>query len=187
MKKLMVLILVLGTAAMANAGLVFTVNGQPSPAEISLNGPSDAISLGIELGSGTIRVYDLVYQLSNAQAELITTGYGQYPATTWPALFDLQGYAIVTNPQKIEVTATQLFTEDLAAPQTLMLNMVLHCLEETDVILTVTTTGVGGNYWDGGEIPPGTVLSTLLIHQVVPEPMTIALLGLGGLFLRRRK
>jgi len=32
-----------------------------------------------------------------------------------------------------------------------------------------------------------TVLDTLTISQVVPEPMTIALLGLGGLFLLRRR
>ena len=31
-----------------------------------------------------------------------------------------------------------------------------------------------------------TVLDTLTIHQI-PEPITFALLGLGGLFLRRRK
>jgi hypothetical protein len=32
----------------------------------------------------------------------------------------------------------------------------------------------------------GTLLDTLIIHQV-PEPVTIALLGLGGLLLRRRR
>jgi hypothetical protein len=37
--------------------------------------------------------------------------------------------------------------------------------------------------WDGST---GDLLDTIIIHQV-PEPATIALLGLGGLFLRRRK
>ena len=32
----------------------------------------------------------------------------------------------------------------------------------------------------------GTVIDTILVHQT-PEPATIALLGLGGLFLRRRR
>jgi hypothetical protein len=32
------------------------------------------------------------------------------------------------------------------------------------------------------------ILDSITIHQTgVPEPMTIALLGIGGLFLRRRK
>jgi hypothetical protein len=38
------------------------------------------------------------------------------------------------------------------------------------------------NLWDGNY---AEILDTLVITQ--PEPMTVALLGLGGLFLRRRK
>ena len=52
---------------------------------------------------------------------------------------------------------------------------LFHCDGLEDVILTL---------WDG-DVHFGTVYDTLIIHQ--PEPMTIALLGLGGLFLRRRK
>ena len=36
------------------------------------------------------------------------------------------------------------------------------------------------------DLNTGAVEDTLLIHQV-PEPMTVLLLGLGGLLLRRRK
>jgi hypothetical protein len=180
MKKLLTLLIILGLASVTNAGLVFTLNGEPQPDEITLESPSGEVELDLELGSGTIRAYDLIYELSNSQAELISSG------ATYPALFDLQGYAIVTSPQKLEITASQLFTPDLAAPQTLMQGMILHCLEPTDVVLTISTIGTGGNFWDGADVEPGTVLHTLLIHQV-PEPMTIALLGLGGLFLRRRK
>jgi hypothetical protein len=32
-----------------------------------------------------------------------------------------------------------------------------------------------------------TLSDSVVIHHVIPEPMTIGLLGLGGLFLRRRK
>jgi len=32
----------------------------------------------------------------------------------------------------------------------------------------------------------GAVMDSQIIHQI-PEPITLALLGLGGLFLRRRK
>jgi len=37
------------------------------------------------------------------------------------------------------------------------------------------------------DLDTGAVLDQILIHQGVPEPMTIALLGLGALLLRRRK
>lgn len=186
MKNLLTLMIIFGLAAVANAGLIFTIDGEPQPAEIWLE-PSEAIELDLELGDGTIRAYQLVYELSNNQAELITTGYDPYPDTTFPALFDLQGGVVAgSTAQRVEITAGQLFTPDLAAPQTLMVNLVLHCLEPTDVVLTVTTAGSLGNYWDGNQIAPGEVVHTLIIHQT-PEPMTVALLGLGGLFLRRRK
>jgi len=49
-----------------------------------------------------------------------------------------------------------------------------HCLTQgVDVTATL---------WGSGEV----VVDSFIIHQI-PEPMTIGLLGLGGLFLRRRK
>ena len=52
----------------------------------------------------------------------------------------------------------------------------------------ITITMVGLNLYNLGyndPVPGYTVGDTLELH--VPEPMTIALLGLGGLFLRRRR
>jgi hypothetical protein len=51
----------------------------------------------------------------------------------------------------------------------------LHCLMEyVDILLTLS------------DATTGEIYDTQVIHQI-PEPMTIGLLGLGGLFLRRRK
>jgi len=64
-----------------------------------------------------------------------------------------------------------------------------------------TSAGGIGTYWtsefhcDGPGIvvislldaASGNVLDTITVAQGIPEPMTVALLGLGGLFLRRRK
>jgi hypothetical protein len=55
-------------------------------------------------------------------------------------------------------------------------------------LVTVTGTTLIGQTTGYEQIPDGTVVHTLMIHQVgIPEPATIALLGLGGLLLRRRK
>ena len=53
---------------------------------------------------------------------------------------------------------------------------------EFSFVTTATTDLVWGGTWDGVDMD-GVVGGTVN----VPEPMTIALLGLGGLFLRRRK
>lgn len=61
----------------------------------------------------------------------------------------------------------------------------LHCDGPGDVVVTLSS----GSYFGGSmDINYGTpdIYGELVIHQV-PEPMTMGLLGLGGLFLRRRK
>ncbi len=55
--------------------------------------------------------------------------------------------------------------------------MIFTCYDLGDVTLRLMDSPIAA---------AGTVLDTLTVHQI-PEPMTFALLGLGGLFLRRRK
>lgn len=190
MKKFLVLLIVFCLASMAQAGLVFTVNGAPQPAEIDLN-PSEILELDLELTAGsTIAGYQLMYTLSNEQAELIDDGASvSYPDIEEP-MTDIEFpwasfMAGKVNSRDdvgvrswVEITASN-FGNYSAGPLVLMRELYVHCLEETDVILTI----VGVADLDGVE---GVAVDhTLIIHQ--PEPMTIALLGLGGLFLRRRK
>ena len=191
MKKLLTLMIILGLASMANAGLIFTVNGLPQEPEVWLE-PSEIIELGLELSAGeTITSYVFGYHLSNDQAELITDGAsGSHPDILdpmtdieFPQGFDFPGELNANEAQYVKFSAGQLFSPAVAGPTILMAELYVHCLDATDVILTIDVEGT--TIIDGVNVDEGTV-HTLIIHQT-PEPMTIALLGLGGLFLRRRK
>jgi hypothetical protein len=60
--------------------------------------------------------------------------------------------------------------------------IMFHCDGERDVVVRVT--GVGSNHVDGGDMPLEE-MGSIIIHQI-PEPTTIAPLGLGGLVLLRK-
>jgi hypothetical protein len=155
--------------------------GDPQPAEITIV-TSELITLDLHLATGEdILQYQLKYELSNEQAEFLVDGV-VFP---WESIaagklnYDGDG-AIIS---WVEIMASNLFSA-ADGPLDLMDGLVIHCLDTTDVILTVT---VSENTEINGEvIPIDTVLHTLTIHQI-PEPATMALLGLGGLFLLRRR
>ena len=176
MKKLLVLLMVLGMTQLAGAGLIYTVNGEPQPDEVYLQ-PSETIELDLELdGTDLLWGYQVMYTLSNNQGELISTDM----VFDWGG--QLGGQIVQEGPGYIEICAGNLFPPPLAGPADLMHGLIFHCLEATDVILTIT----GFETIDvGGVGVAQDVEHTLIIHQ--PEPATIALLGLGGLLLRRRR
>jgi hypothetical protein len=180
MKKFVLLMLILGLATSAQAGFVFTVNGQAmeSGGEITI-APSDEIELDLEIDEGTtLTGYGLDYILSNAQAELLTD------RIEFPQAFDLASGVKIDEPQHVRISGGQLFSPAVQGPAVIMTDLYLHCLEATDVVLEIV---VGATTTINGEtLETGSLLYTLTIHQI-PEPMTLTLLGLGGLFLVRRK
>jgi len=189
MRRVLGGVLILLFASFAQAGLIFTLNGEPQPDSVYLR-PSEIIELDLELGEGqNILAFTLDYILSNDQARFITDGAsGSYPDL--PPMTDIEilwqpwlGEVLINEPQHVRITSGQLFNP-LEGPVVLMKELYVHCLDTTDVILDIVVGGT--TIVDGETIPTGTLLHTLTIHQI-PEPMTIALLGLGGLFALRRK
>ena len=174
MKKagLIIGILMLALAPAVRGGLVFTVNGaELADGSTIVLGPSDSIELDLELAEGhNILGYSLGYTLTNSHAEFITD-FIEFPeAFDWPAHID------VDEPQYVQITAANMLESNLG-PAVLMENLIVHHLDSTPVDLLIHVSD-----WtivDAKRIPNGTILYTL---HIVPEPATISLLGIGGLF-----
>ncbi len=189
MKKLLVLLVFLELINSANAAvtdaLIFTVNGQPQPSEITLQ-PSQTIEIGLELDVGhNITTYILDYKILQGSAELICT------SVTFPMVFAIPSKVIVNSPPSlVRIGGTQFVLLPIPGPGVIMQGLQLHCLNpdmnlENPTILQITSTH--DTWIDDQQLgPDGTVVYTLIIHQI-PEPATVLLLGLGGLLLRKRK
>jgi len=167
MKKLLVLLLIIGMASAANAAIMLSVDGDPTQQEIDLLKDdtavigvyvTDAVYYEAFLGFGYVS--EGGFELSNE-----TYLWDWEPPIVIPPMppDDFELYYIAPPPDWTPVPGLW-FTVDLT------------CMSAgVDVfVLLIHSDSL-------------TVLDTLTIHQI-PEPMTLALLGLGGLFvLRRRK
>ena len=157
MKKLMILLLVLGLAGAANATLLtwsvdaVTITGLNNSVVVQIVSDDDQGFSTRYLGSATSTVADI-------------TGVTALPAAGGNAVVaastgDWWGIA----------------TSDSVSPFTIAAG------NQYDV--TIKGLALGSHSITSDLYGTGDTLSI----TVVPEPMTIALLGLGGLFLRRRK
>ena len=161
MKKLLILVLVLGIASAANAALTFedaaitvTINTTPT-----LNIVSDNIAAHTSYVGNAPGLADLTGMVATANAGP--------DAIVLESPYGYNGY------WGIEAKDNDADTWDIKAG-----------VQFTGTLTVGGTTGAYSlNLYDSTFI---NVIDTLPI-TIVPEPITIALLGLGGLFLRRRK
>jgi hypothetical protein len=172
MKKLLVLMLVLGLCSTANAMLTaiqIDVGGSHVGASVSVV-TGGTISLQIysgntDAGLGYLALQNnSLYSLANP---VVTTNAGDQGGYVGPTV-----YTALPSDQTYELTVSRTFSGTITPGTMFTVNFVAG-----------SATGIVGVDLYDEEL---TQYDTTNIN-IVPEPITITLLGLGGLFLRRRK
>jgi hypothetical protein len=182
-KMLLVVLTVLAMATVANAALTakISVNGVVDPPDTSIILlPSETVIIDIHAWNNvSVSSSLLVMQgpglLSKGQMWLWEQSTFTMPSVDfagWKEFLEGLGYMGITQIADLDIQ--DLVENPYLTPNGLVLDgLVFHCEAVGDVTLSVFDLD-------------GNVLDSQVIHQI-PEPITMVLLGLGGLFLRRRK
>ena len=217
MKKVLALLLVLGLASIASATIIDVVpvdvgwsGGRLGSAEDPLV-QSDIIGIKLVLNHNPYPDWPSYdgYLLSSMDLGLHVSGPGFMDTRTWAKGIPMWQYNFGLNPFAVndnnpwleigngldQITAVSLAGISAnAGAVDLMWDLLLHCDGQGIVTIDLTLNGLskyaeyqtlGGGQYGGWIAMVEEDLGDLVIYT--PEPMTLALLGLGGLFLRLRK
>jgi len=184
MKKLLVLALVLSMATMASAALQISIGGVNPTAEVTLM-PSETLSLGIYTDAALASTYTDYFVLT------ATIGTGSIDFLTGAPVVADDGMSVEHTMDAVTFASPMLdgmnqngvagglaffVLPGLAAGAQIFDGMVFHCDGPVACTITLYTT----------DFSTLTMVDQIVVQQI-PEPITMGLLGLGGLFLRRRK
>ena len=185
MKKFVSLLLVLGLASVASAGTM-VISGLPA-------GPLDAsaapISLSFDIVSNGQEDNDSLYVWTYTGGTLdMDSAINRVEATPGVPndMFDDSPNEWLQDDHGIDITDVSLpnIWADISIPKATPAVLVGDII--SDLGLTIAQGYVG--FLDVKVLNENdSVIQDVATIEVVPEPVTIALLGLGGLFLRRRK
>jgi hypothetical protein len=187
MKKFLILMLVLGLTSLASANLVglqISVNGMmvEDPPVINLQ-PSQTATLDIftDIGIPAMSSRDMVL-IVDTGCGLITGGVALKPnASAGLVVYTAQENAYyVPEGQDGGLFSMASYGDAIPGMTKLFDYITFHCESlNGPTVITLAELDEEGSY-------TGAIYDTVTINQI-PEPATIALLGLGGLLLRRRK
>jgi hypothetical protein len=185
MRNLVVLMMVLGMASLASASLQISVGGDYGVAETSIT-PGTHLTLDIGTTS------DITPGVGEGYYALVATAGGTIDYTTGftVAAYSADGGVNVEHSAPVSQYVTGLGAGEDGVGGGVLLSLLSSipagtifdgidflCNTQGDTTLKLYTLdssfGVSG------------VADTVVVHQI-PEPVTIALFGLGGLLLRRR-
>ena len=180
MKKLVALMLVFGMASMASAALQISVNGNMDPIDTEINLlPSETIMLDVwtttaitpGVGEGYFAIYCVAADGTisggvnvSPEPSVIVQPYDMFPPVAGV-------YAGITLATAAEIPAQSVILDEI----------MFHCEWQPNDVLIELIYDVGFPVYGVSQ-----VVDSVIIHQI-PEPATMALLSLGGLFLLRRR
>ncbi len=178
MRKLVTLILVLGLATVANASLLLSVDGDTDPGTVNVD-VYDTLNIDI-WGDGATAGGSFYLGISTGGAgsldidSIVWYYVGDTQSAAWLDDSDVAGVLGVDNPFVNLMIGDYPSGTETPDPLsgTLLDNIIFACSGEGELTILL---------YDG----EGGFLDDQIINQV-PEPMTLALLGLGGLLLRRK-
>jgi hypothetical protein len=180
MKKLLVVLMVLSIATIANAGLV--ISGAPTT--MTPSGTADLSIVGSGLSNPFIDAYIVVQGPATLAGGNLDYTYGLSAWTLYtaddtyvPWMQGVMGDDTIQQVGDITFSDTTIPTTPVVG--TLLDTLAIHCDGPGTVTISLVTMSDDG-------MSVATTWDTETILQT-PEPMTMCLLGLGGLFLRRRK
>jgi len=162
MKKLVVMLAVLAISNVAGAALAFDVH------EITV-APSDYVTITVIATDQPANIG--LFTMMNGDGEANVADAVNY--VNQGAVADYSGatddkYVFFFDTAKLPTGDPPVYPQ---MPGT-AISLVFHCTGPGDFVIVLNDDGLNP-------------LDTVIIHQI-PEPMTLGLLGLGGLFLRRR-